>query len=178
MKKIILGLIIFSMTAGFAYGVSAPTEDDYRNLDELRAKMVRLRREMDKFMREVIGTYPDQGGVAVQSFGQEVRVDISETDKDVIVKADMPGMEKDKIDITLQNNRILKIAGNREVEKKEAAPGVVKQERMSGKFERVLELPVECKSEGIAATYKAGVLEITIPKMKKTEEKPVKINIQ
>lgn len=177
MKKIIFAALVFSLLAGTAYADTEPTDADYRNLDELRTKLVRMRREMDKFMKDVITDYPDTG-VSAQVFGQEIRVDVSETDKDVIVKADLPGMDKDKLEVTLDNNRILKIAGSRDMYKKEESPNVVRQERMSGKFERVLELPAECLGEGIKATYKNGVLDIVIPKKEQGKKEQVKINVQ
>lgn len=178
MKKaslIILGILAIS---GSVFAETGPSEQDYKNLDELRAKLVRMRREMDRFIKDIVSTYPDQAINAVDVFGQDVKVDITQTDKDVIVKADLPGMDKDKIEVTLMNNKILKIGGSREMAKQEAGPGVVKQERMTGRFERVLELPVECMNEGIKAAYKNGVLEVDIPKMKPGKEEAVKIKVQ
>lgn len=174
MKKLALLTICLAFCAGFAYA-AMPTDEDYENLDALRAKIVRMKREMDKFMRDIISTYPQEGGY--DAFGQDIRVDMTQTDADVIVRADLPGMSKDKIDITLEKNRILRIAGMRDVERKVTAPGVIRQERMQGRFERVLELPVECKGDGIKATYKDGVLEVVIPKAETAKEKPVKISV-
>jgi len=178
MKKIIISLILIASFAVISYAETGPTEQDYKNMDELRVKLVRMKREMDKFMKDIISTYPDQAMSAVDVFGQDVKVDVAENDKNVIVKADLPGMDKDKIEVTLMNNKILKIGGTRNVTKEESAPGMVKQERMAGRFERVLELPVECLSEGIKAAYKNGVLEIDIPKKKPGKEEQVKINVQ
>lgn len=177
MKKTIIAFLMCTVIAVTAHAETGPTDQDYQNLDELRTKLVRMKREMDKFMKDVVATYPDQT-IGGDIFGQDVRVDVSQTDKDIVVKADLPGMDKDKIDITLQNNKILKIAGSREVTKSQTASGVVTQERMSGHFERILELPAECLSAGIKATYKNGVLEIVIPKKKPSKEEAVKISVQ
>ena len=175
MKKMITAILLAVLMAGTGYAATAPTEEDYENLGELRTKLIRMKREMDKFMKEIVATYPDE---TISGFGQDVKVDVTETDKDVIVKADLPGMDKDKIDITLENYKTLKIAGTREMGTKEITPGVVRQERIGGKFERVIELPAEGMSEGIKATYKAGVLEVIIPKKVKGKPEPVKINVQ
>jgi len=177
MRKIIFAIFLFAFVAVTAYAETGPTEQDYKNLDELRVKLTRMRREMDKFIKDIISDYPGQA-VSVDVLGQGVRVDVSETDKDVVVKADLPGMDKSKMEITLDNNKILKIAGDREVYKKEESPNMIKQERMSGHFERILELPVECLSEGIKATYKNGVLDIVIPKKEPGKKESVKINVQ
>ena len=175
MKKLVLCTIAVVLCAGMAYA-AMPTEKDYENLDTLRVKVVRMKREIDKFVRDIMATYP--ADEATDAFGQDIRVDITETGKDVVIRADLPGMAKDKIEITMESSHVLRIAGTRDIAKKKAAPGVVRQERMQGRFERVLELPVECKSEGINATYQDGVLEIIIPKMGQVQAKPVKIGIK
>ena len=174
MKKLILAVLISLVCAGTSLA-DMPTDQDYENLDELRVKIVRMKREMDKFMKDIISTYPSDG--TLDTFGQDIKVDVTQTDTDVVIRADLPGMAKDKIEITLENSRVLRIAGSREIVRKETTPGVVRQERMQGRFERVLELPAECRNEGIKATYKDGVLEIVIPKVDQTKEKPVKISV-
>ena len=80
--------------------------------------------------------------------------------------------------ITLENNKVLKIAGTREIEKTQTKPGTIRQERAYGRFERVLELPSEGTNEGIQANYKNGVLELIIPKKKELKEERVKIKLQ
>ena len=177
MKKFIISVIFSLLAISTLYAQAGPTEQDYQNLDQMREKLMRLRREMDRFMKDVIVNPGDQAGKKA-AFGQDVRVDVSENDKEIIVKADLPGMSKDKIDITLENNRMLKISGSREVITKQDSPGIVKQERMSGRFERILELPVDCESRGIKATYNEGVLEIVLPKKKSIREETIKVNVQ
>ena len=108
----------------------------------------------------------------------DVNVDILQNEKNVIVKADLPGMEKDKINITLESGRFLKISGSREIVKDQSSPGIVKQERFSGSFEKTVELPCEVENSGISATYKDGVLEVTIPKKAPVKEDKVKINVK
>jgi len=105
-------------------------------------------------------------------------VDVMEKPDNIIVKADLPGMEKDKIEVTLMNSRILKIGGSRDMVREEQAQGAVRQERLSGKFERILELPAECLNKGIKAAYNNGVLEIDIPKRKSVKKETVKVKVQ
>jgi HSP20 family protein len=178
MKNILAGFLFIALAVSSAAAEQYPTDQDYKNLDEVRGKLVRMKREMDKFVKEIASTYPAQGAGASGVFGQDVKVDMSQTDKDIIVKADLPGMDKDKIDIVLENSKLLKISGSREITKKTESPGIVTQERMSGRFERVLELPAECKNEGISAAYKNGVLDIVIPKKAAAKPEEVKIKIQ
>ena len=180
MKKIVVLMVLAVFAVSFAYAQTDtdPMEDDYRNLQLLSSKIRRMKREMDKFMKGILAAYPEQEGALSQDFGQDVKVDISENDKDVIVRADLPGMEKDKINVTLEKNRTLRISGSREIMKKETAPGMVRQERSYGRFERILELPVDCMNSGIKATYTNGVLEIIVPKKKASREEPIKIKVQ
>jgi len=178
MKKSVIIIIMAFFIGTMAWADAGPTEKDYQELGDLRAKLVKMKREMDRFMKDIIATYPDQAQGALDVFGQDVKVDITEKANDVVVKADLPGMDKDKIEITLLNNKILKIGGSRDIVKQESSSGVVRKERMSGRFERVLELPVECLNEGINATYNNGVLEIDIPKKKPGETEAVKIKVQ
>ncbi len=177
MKKIAIIVLLLASLVCPAYAGTDPGDDEYKDLDQLHNKIVRMKKEMDRLMKDIVSTYPEQEGAASGLFGEDVKVDIAQTDKDIIVRADLPGMTKDKIEITLEKNKILKIAGARETVKKETAPGMVKQERSLGKFERVLELPAEGMSEGITASYKDGVLEIVIPKKKTLEEEKVKIKV-
>jgi len=177
MKKHLFVTLAVLLIAGLACAQSDLTDEDYKNLDQLHNKLIRMKKEMDRLMKDVISTYP-QGEGAFGGYGQDVKVDIVETDKEMIVKADLPGMEKDRIDITLEKSRLLKIAGKRDVLKQVTAPGVVRQERSSGRFERTVELPSEGLTDGIKANYQNGVLEIVIPKKKSEKEEKVTIRVQ
>ena len=184
MKKIAIITMLFFLGTGFTPAQafdSKPVDDqaqEEKNLEILSKKLIRMKREMDKFVKDMSAAYQDQDLASMGTFGSDVKVDIVENDKGFVVTADLPGMDKDKIDITLENGKILKISGIRHMEKKETAPGVVKQERMEGRFERVLELPAECKSDGIGASYNNGVLEITIQKKEPKKLETVKVKVQ
>lgn len=179
MRRLLIVVIISVLGLGVVSSWAVePTEDTYKDIDKLRAKLVRMRREMDTFMKDVFMAYPEEGQAAWGDFGRNIKVDVAEQGSEIVVKADLPGMEKDKIEITLEKNRFLRLAGTREIMKKETEPGLVKQERMHGKFERVIELPAECLAEGIKATYKNGVLEIVIPRKPASKDEKVKIRVQ
>ena len=92
-------------------------------------------------------------------------VDLEETKDAYIVKSDLPGLEKDKIDLTVKEN-VLTIEGMREVTNKTGDPqsGYYAQERSYGSFARSLSLPGPVDESKIAAEYKNGVLTITLPK--------------
>lgn len=185
MKRIVTAIMICVLCAGVAtaqaYDKTVQDErtQEEKNLETLSKKLVQMKREMNKFINDMSATYSDAGTDQMTvAFGGDVKVDVAENDKDFTVAADLPGMDKDKIDITLERGRILRIAGMRHVEKIQSIPGVVRQERLEGKFERVVELPAECKSEGISASYKDGVLKIVIPKKETAIKEAVKVKVQ
>jgi len=178
MKRIIV-LILFTVLCSFpAFSRSTIDDNTAQELTVLRKKLGQVKREMDLLMRDIISNAPAVGETMAGNFGGDVSVDVLQNDKNVIVRADLPGMEKDNINIILERERFLKLSGTREVMKTEKSPGVVKQERFFGNFEKVVELPGNVTAIGISATYKDGVLEITIPKKAQGKEETVKINVK
>lgn len=178
MKKILALMIISLAFTASACAQNTATDETSKDMATLRKKIVQMKREMDLLIKDIVSATPATGEAIMGTFGSDVYVDILQTEKSVIVKADLPGMSKDKITITLDNNRYLKIAGAREIVKSEQASGVVRQERFSGSFSKVIELPCEVMSTGINATYKDGVLEVAIPKKVRSPQEEVKINIK
>ena len=178
MKKTFIVLILISLLAPMGYAQTDPADQVHKDLTELRKQMSKMRKEMSEFVKEISSEYSSDTQNAASAFSQDIKVDVTQNDKDVVVRADLPGMSKDKIEVTLSNKKMLKIAGERQTSSEVVKAGVVQQERMYGKFERVLELPAECSNEGIRASYKDGVLEVLIPKIVKPKEEVVKIKVQ
>lgn len=101
------------------------------------------------------------------------RIDVSETDREIRVIADMPGIDPDDIDIDIRDNR-MRISGESEREvRSEEKPYIY--ERMHGAFQREFRLPARVKESEINASYKDGVLMIT---MKKSEDQKRRIDIR
>lgn len=102
-------------------------------------------------------------------------VDIHETDTAIILEAELPGLKKEDIDIEIREN-ILTLKGERKDNKEIKEQNYYRQERRSGKFSRSITLPAVIDPEKVAASYKAGVLEVKIPKPE--EQKPTQIDIK
>jgi HSP20 family protein len=103
------------------------------------------------------------------------RVDVSETDKDVKVIADIPGVDPDNMYIDVRNNRmILRGRVEREEETDESARPY-KYERMYGEFRREFPLPAPVNEGEVRAVYKNGILTITVPKSENVGKSRVKI---
>jgi HSP20 family protein len=175
MKKTAVVILIGILLAGPGFSETASNDTTAQDLSSLRKKLSRVKREMDLLVKDMVSGASAVSDAALKNFAGDVKIDILQNEKFVIVKADLPGMEKDKISITLDSGRFLKISGSREMLKSQAAPGVVRQERFSGSFEKTVELPCEAENFGISATYKDGVLEITIPRKAEAKESKVKI---
>jgi HSP20 family protein len=94
----------------------------------------------------------------------EFRVDVKEHDDEVIVAADLPGVEKEDVSLEVLDPRTLRIAFQRQAETKEEGEGYYVRERTYGSMDRVVRLPSEVTEEGATATFKNGVLEVRLKK--------------
>ena len=103
------------------------------------------------------------------------KLDISETAESIIVKADLPGIDVKDLDISVTDN-VLTLRGEKKEECEEKAERFHRVERRFGSFCRSFALPGDVKTDGIEATYKDGVLRLTIPKAEGA--KPKKIEVQ
>lgn len=179
MKKTLIYIFALVFMADIAYAVAPAQSDDvHKDLDQLKLQIRKMKQEMSGLIKEITSDSLVDSKTIAEGWGQDINIDVTETDKDVLVRADLPGMDKDKIEVTLEQNRMLKIAGSRDISKTQTSQGVVVQERARGVFSRTIELPAECKSSGIKASYNNGVLDIAIPKKEKSKEDTVKIKVQ
>jgi HSP20 family protein len=130
--------------------------------------LTQMRREMDRLFDRFSEAWPFRG------FSETGRwmpsVDVSETDKELIARIELPGMDPKEIDISLSGN-VLTIKGERKHEREEKKENFHLVERSSGSFARTLQLPVEVKADKVKANYKDGVLSVSMPK---TEPEAVK----
>ena len=104
-----------------------------------------------------------------------IRVDVHETDSEVVATCDIPGLEKkEDVNIEIENN-ILMISGsiNRTNEVKEE--NMHRKERYVGRFHRSVSLPSTVKTEGVKASYKSGVLEVRMPKLMKENNRKIDV---
>lgn len=91
------------------------------------------------------------------------RVDINETDQAYVVKADIPGVDKADLKVTVQN-RVLTISGERKEEKRQDNARLHRLERLYGSFSRSFTLPEDADASAMSARSDKGQLEVTIPK--------------
>ena len=104
-------------------------------------------------------------------------VDVSETKNDIVVKAELPGMDPKDIGITLSDGHLM-IKGEKKHQKEEKEEDYHFVERSYGSFVRAVHLPKQVKNEKISASYKNGVLKIVLPKSEEAKTKGVKIKVE
>ncbi|OQB14977.1 MAG: Spore protein SP21 [Firmicutes bacterium ADurb.Bin193] len=105
------------------------------------------------------------------------RVDVYQTENDMIVKAEIPGVSKEDLNLYIDDNTV-RLTGQTKREKELKDENAYKTERYYGSFSRTIPLPVEVKSEQAKAEYKDGVLSITVPKAEPSKSRSRKIDIQ
>ena len=108
-------------------------------------------------------------------FGWAPPMDLYEDNNNLVVKAEVPGLKKEEIDITLHEGSLV-ISGERKTESQEGDGDASRSERYFGRFQRALELPKPVDPNKVTATYKDGILTVTLPKTE--ESKPKQITVK
>jgi HSP20 family protein len=103
-------------------------------------------------------------------------VDISEDDQEYLIKAELPGIEKDQVKVTMENGLLL-IAGERTGEKEEKNKKYHRVERSYGSFLRTFGLPDDADGTQIKADFKNGVLKVHVPKSENAKPRSIEIKV-
>jgi HSP20 family protein len=134
-----------------------------------------FRDEMDRLLDDFYGRVTPSG----ESYEGDwlPAMDMRETDNEVVASVELPGLSKGDIKVSVKNN-VLSITGEKKTEKAEENQNIHRVERAYGYFKRSVVLPVEVDSEKVKATFKDGVLKITLPKVesKKPKEIPIQVS--
>ena len=139
-------------------------------------------RELDAFqndMNRLFDSFFGRGSaVANGSYGSRRWIppmDLVETEDNLILRADLPGVERDDIEIEVKDG-VLTVSGERKAQHEEKREGFHRVERSFGRFSRSLELPKGVEAGSIQADFERGVLEVRMPKP--AERKPTRIEIR
>jgi HSP20 family protein len=101
-------------------------------------------------------------------------MDLVETDDHLVLRADLPGLSEDDVQIEIKDN-VLTVSGERKAEHDEKSEGFYRLERSHGGFSRSLSLPRDIDADAVKASFDKGVLEVRIPKPE--ERKPHRVEI-
>jgi HSP20 family protein len=133
-----------------------------------------LRGEMDKLWDNFFGER-----VLGKAFSDEWNpsVDISETENNLLIKAELPGLESKDVSVSISGD-LLTIKGEKKKEKEEKDEHHHYIERYAGTFQRSFRLPVNVQSDKVEAAFKNGVLKITLPKVAEARKKAIEIKVK
>ncbi len=132
-----------------------------------------LQSEMNRLFNTFFDTpaQPHNGGR-----GWIPAMDLVETDSDFVLRADLPGLSEDDVNIELEDN-VLTVSGERKAEHEERKEGYYRIERTSGAFRRTLTLPEGVDPASVKASFDRGVLEVRIPKPEQRKPRRVAIAV-
>jgi HSP20 family protein len=133
-------------------------------------------------MEEMFRDFAPTFGRSLRRVGGEVEswrpvADISETDKEYLIKAELPEVKKEDVQITLQDG-IITISGERKHEKEHKDASEIRVESFYGSFSRSFSLPDNIDADNIKAESKDGVLRVRIPKLEAPKAKAKAIQVQ
>jgi HSP20 family protein len=138
-------------------------------------ELERMRREMDRLWDSFFEGKPAKRG---EEAGEWLpTLDVSETKNELVIRAEIPGIDPKDIDISLVND-ILTVKGEKKQEKEEKDENYHLIERSYGSFSRTIRLPKEVQSDKINASYKNGILKVALPKSEEAKKKEIKIKVE
>ena len=138
-------------------------------------ELTTLRDRMDRLFSDAMGR--GWGGEEGLTTGVWMpAVDVFETNDSIVLKADLPDVNKDEVDISVQNNT-LTIRGERKREKEIKEKDFYRMERSYGSFARSFSLPPTVDAEKIEAAFTNGVLTLTLPKREESKPKQIKVKV-
>jgi HSP20 family protein len=128
-----------------------------------------MAREMEEAFGRFFPAWSEERGQAWMP-----AVDMIDEKEEIVVKADLPGLDQKDIEVTVQDGTLI-IRGERKEEKEEKKEDYYYAERSYGSFMRSLSLPKGVDAEKVKATFKKGVLEVHLPKAKEAKGKTIEV---
>lgn len=144
-----------------------------RNRDVARSDnpFISLQREIDRLFTDFTSNFPAFGNGRADLLPS---MDVTETDKDIEITAELPGLEEKDVQINISDN-LLTIRGEKKAEKEEKDKNYRLVERSYGSFERTLQLPAGINADAIKASIAKGVLKVTVPKPAAAQAKKIEV---
>ena len=136
-----------------------------------RRDITRYNREMENFWNRFFGEFHPLAGIEGEWLPS---MDVSESDGEISVRAELPGLEAKDIDLDIAGD-ILSIKGEKRGKEETKKEDYYTRESYYGSFQRSIRLPAEVQSDKVDATFKNGVLNIKLPKSENTSSKKIEI---
>lgn len=131
-----------------------------------------LQEEVNRLFTGNVGRSFDDEGIARGSWSPSV--DIYENKEQIVLEAELPGMNREDFDLSVENN-VITLRGERRFEKKDETDNYHRVERAYGSFTRSFTLPNTVTAEGANADYRNGVLRVTLPKREDTKARRIEV---
>jgi len=146
---------------------------------EGRDAILDLRRQMDRLFDDFFDRPQNLGflseeGRLMQNFAPQI--DVTETKKAIMISAELPGMEPDDVEISIDSN-VLILSGEKKAEIEDKGEHHYRLERSFGSFQRSIPLPADVEENKISAKMKNGVLKVNLPKSKESQQTEKRISI-
>jgi HSP20 family protein len=135
-----------------------------------------MREEMNRLFDSFFSGLPERRKGLLESEWAP-SIDVAETDEDIVVTAELPGVKQEEVDITIADD-VLTLKGEKKEEKEVKEKNYHRIERSYGSFQRSISLPTGTKADKAKATYKDGILSVTIPKAEEAKPKQIKIDVE
>jgi len=144
--------------------------------------MSRWDRDMDRMMEDFLGRrarpwWPENWFRREEMALRAPALDVFEDKDDVVVKAELPGMDKENIEVNLTDH-MLTIKGEKKKEEEVKEENFYRSERSYGSFLRNVELPKAVQADKVKASFKNGILEVRAPKTEEAKNKEIKVKVE
>jgi HSP20 family protein len=139
--------------------------------------MATLQDRVDRLFQNSLGRVRGDLGEAFEGTAWSPAVDILETDSDLILRADLPGIDPKDVEVQFENGT-LTLRGERKFESDAKEDNFRRVERVYGSFVRSFALPRTLDAEKVEAHYRNGVLEVKLPKRPEAKPKQIKVAVQ
>ena len=139
-------------------------------------------RDMDRMLEDFFGRrtrpwWPERWSRTDELELRAPAVDVFEEKDDIVVKAELPGIEKDNIEVNLTDHT-LTIKGEKKKEEEVKEENYYRSERSYGSFVRTVELPKDVRADKVKAAFKNGILEVRMPKTEEAKAKEIKVKVE
>ena len=138
-------------------------------------RLTNLRDELERLFESPIERLARSSELSGGGFGPAL--DVYEDKDSLTVKAELPGMKREEIEVSLHEGALM-ISGERKSEKKAEKGEVYRSERFFGRFQRTVTLPSAVAADKVTASYKDGILTVTLPKSEKAKPKQIEVSVK
>ena len=138
------------------------------------SNLLTAQRDFDRLFKEAFNPFVSEGDLSTRTWAPPV--DIYENENDIVLKAELPGIEPKDVEVKVEDNTLY-LKGERKFEKEVKNESYHRVERSYGSFARSFSLPNSISTDKVKAEFKDGLLTLTLPKREEAKPRTVKIDV-